>query len=144
MANKKALPTAREMNSELLDYRKSLQAIEQQSQESFDKTLVSLSGGALGVSFAFVQQFLGEGVSVAPRLLWASWLLWVLAVTLVLVSHYISVLANRRAVEDLDAGREFECPGGAFDRALVILNPTAGVALIAGLVTAGLFIMKNL
>lgn len=39
------------MNKYLQDYRKLLLTAEQQAQANFDKTVLSLSGGALGVSF---------------------------------------------------------------------------------------------
>jgi len=43
------------MNENLQEYRKHLVAAEQQVQADFDKTVLSLSGGALGISFAFVK-----------------------------------------------------------------------------------------
>jgi hypothetical protein len=39
------------------EYRAQLVAVQRKSEEAFDKTVVTLSGGALGVSFAFVTNF---------------------------------------------------------------------------------------
>jgi len=42
------------MEESLQEYRTHLVAAEQKAQEDYDKTVISLSGGALGISFAFI------------------------------------------------------------------------------------------
>ncbi len=61
------------------DYRHQLVILEQQSQTNFDKTLLTLAGGALGVSFAFVKDFLGGRPPTLAVLLLVAWLCWVLS-----------------------------------------------------------------
>lgn len=135
----------RELSAVEREYRKDLQAMEQRSQESFDKTLVSLAGGALGVSFAFVHKFLVAGQARAAGMLLSAWLFWVLSLALVLTSHYISVLAHRKAVAEVDLNiLQRGKAGGRWDSVLVWLNPAAGLAFVVGLVFAGLFVLLNI
>ena len=49
------------MDKTLQEYRAHLVSAAQKAQEDFDKTLLALSGGALGVSFAFVKDIVGDG-----------------------------------------------------------------------------------
>jgi len=49
------------MKEELFKYRADLITGRQKAQEQFDKAVLSLSGGALGVSFTFVDKFVPKG-----------------------------------------------------------------------------------
>ncbi|WP_134984071.1 hypothetical protein [Xanthomonas axonopodis] len=42
------------------EYRQWLVVAEQKAQEDYDKTVLTLSGGALGISFAFVKDIVGQ------------------------------------------------------------------------------------
>ena len=64
------------MDKALADYRQHLVLAAQKAQDDYDKTLLSLSGGALGVSFAFVDKFVKAGVVQNPRLLIFAWVCW--------------------------------------------------------------------
>jgi hypothetical protein len=65
-----------EDTDDLSEYRKHLQAAEQKSQEDFDKTVLSLSGGALGISFVFLKDVIGPNPIVQPNMLFAAWVAW--------------------------------------------------------------------
>jgi hypothetical protein len=56
------------------DYREHLTAVEQKAQESYEKTVLSLSGGALAVAFAFVTNFVEHGSMQAAGWLVAAWI----------------------------------------------------------------------
>ena len=126
-------------------YRDFLIECERQSQSDFDSAVTALSGGALGVSFAFVDSFL-DGQT--PKLLWClaiAWTLWVSSLTLVLTSHYLSALALRRAIGQCDDGTIYSGrPGGRLDWAVELLNPSAGIAFVLGVLFAGAFVLTNL
>lgn len=133
------------MDESLKEYRALLLETEQKSQATFDKTLLSLSGGALGVSFAFVRQFVGAGVASEPGVLFAAWICWIASLASVLLSHYFSTLAIRKAIEQLDAGAMgAERVGGHFDTAVAVLNGAGGLLFIAGLVVIAFFVRANL
>jgi hypothetical protein len=133
------------MDKSLNEYRAQLLETEQKSQATFDKTLLSLAGGALGVSFAFVRQFVGEGVASRPGALLVAWACWIASLAVVLLSHYFSTLAIRKAIEQVDAGTiAGERPGGKFDTAVTVLNAAGGLLFIAGLFAITFFVQANL
>lgn len=133
------------MDELLKEYRAQLLETEQKAQAAFDKTLLSLSGGALGVSFAFVRQFVGEGVASKPDFLFAAWICWIASLAAVLLSHYFSTLAIRKAIKQVDVGSiAVQRPGGHFDTAVAAFNGAGGLLFIAGLVLIAFFVRANL
>jgi hypothetical protein len=131
-------------NVELKEYRSQLISAENQAQTAYDRTVLTLSGGALGISFAFVQDFI-SGDPVARILLLVAWLSWILSLSLVLVSHYLSTLAMRKAIEQVDDGTIYDgAVGGAYDDWLRKLNASGGVAFIIGVVMIAIFAFCNL
>ena len=143
--NRVAPPRASTDDEDLQEYRQGLAEAEQKSQIEFDKTVLTLSGGALGVSFAFIKQFVGPGRGEDLLFMLAAWMCWVLSVSSVLLSHFLSTRALRRAIAQVDAGTiRNQRPGGFDDRLLVILNIASGVLFLAGLVFAGFFVYTNL
>lgn len=125
----------------MVEYRDRLLDAEQRSQGEFDKLLASLSGGALGVSFAFMDKFVKDGSPVHPWLLKLSWGLWVLSLLTVLVSHIMSASALREAVRQIDSGVK---PGGWRDKLVGGLNWTGCALFVGGATSAGLFVFANL
>src|SRR5262245_17256947 len=108
------------MNKELSEYRRHLVSAEQKTQDDYDKTVLTLSGGALGISFAFVDKFIRQGPTIRPDLLVAAWTAWVASVGLVLVSFYVSGLALRKAINQTDEREIYSSRPGGF--ASVILT----------------------
>ena len=64
------------MDEQLKEYRNWLIAAEQKAQEDFDKTVLSLSGGALGISFAFVKDIVGDQPLIKTKFLLTAWIAW--------------------------------------------------------------------
>src|SRR5579862_5851295 len=60
-----------------------LSKLERQSQTSYDRAILALSGGALGVTIAFVKDMI-HGTPRAGGLLFASWVCWALSLACVL------------------------------------------------------------
>jgi ferric iron reductase protein FhuF len=83
-------------------YRDSLIETEQSSQSEFDKTVLTLSGGALGISFAFVERFARDGKTMATWALASAWASWTFSLILVLASLYLSTQAVRRTIVNAD------------------------------------------
>lgn len=128
----------------LAGYRSQLIELEQKSQATYDRTLVSLSGGALGVSFAFVKDFLGTTTPAAAGAIGLAWGFWVVSMTVMLMSHFFSVRASRKALKQVDEGRTGETVGGSWSTAIDVLNVGGAIAFVAGLVAAGCFVYQNL
>jgi hypothetical protein len=86
----------------LWKYKQELATDEQKSQESYDKMLTSLSGGALGISITLVQFFDKTGLT-GQWLLITAWVSWTLSLTGVLWSFWISVRQLRETMKLIDA-----------------------------------------
>lgn len=155
------------------EYRTLLQEYAKQSQTDYDSTLITLSGGALGISFAFVNQFIGDEPIRYFALLLIAWVAWVLSLGTVLFSFYTSTRAMHKTIEALDAGQLFpkwvllhyyvgsratykavdeiglQLPhskrlGDRFDLATGWLNRLSGILFIVGVITMISFALFNI
>jgi hypothetical protein len=129
----------------LAEYRRHLVAAEQKSQEDFDKTVLSLSGGALGISFIFLKDVLGNKPILDKNYLLISWVSWGLSSIAVLASFYFSHLALRRAIDQVDKGTiKNQRPGGCLSIATDILNASGAILFFIGVLLITLFASSNL
>lgn len=130
--------------SPLHAYREKLLELEQQAQQSYDKTIVTLSGGALGLSLVFYEKVAGATPEGAV-FLFLAWGSWALSLLCVLFSFYFSAKALRKAVEQVDRGQIFsDEPGGASSQATRILNIGSGVFFLLGVLLMIAFAAINL
>ena len=74
-------------------YREHLVQARQKAYADFDKTVFALSGGALGISFAFIDKIIGDAPMLSPHLLQIAWFSWATSLTMVLVSFRTSTRA---------------------------------------------------
>lgn len=126
-------------------YRQSLLTAEQKSQEDFDKTVLSLSGGALAISFIFVKDIVGDQPIRNSIYLLYSWILWALSSFIVLLSFYLSHLALRKAIQQLDGGLiRKQTVGGIYSKIISIINPFGALLFFLGIVSMGFFVYENL
>ncbi len=133
------------MDKELKEYKDHLLAAQQKAQEDFDKTVLSLSGGALGVSFVFIKDIVGGGPFDKPCFLLLSWIMWASSITAVLVSYFFSHLALRRAICQVNENKiHNEHPGGCWDIITAILNICGGLLFLAGVAAIIYFVSYNL
>lgn len=127
------------------DYRAQLLEYAKESQTSYDTTLITLSGGALGISIAFINQFVGDDPIRYFALLAISWICWVVTLTLVLFSFYTSTKALHSAVRQIDSEKPLSArPGGFLDRLTGLLNFLSGVLFVVGVITMVWFALVNL
>lgn len=126
-------------------YRQSLIDAEKQGQDSFDKTVLSLSGGALGISFLFIKDVIGPHPIIHPGWLLSAWICWALSTLAVLSSFYTSNRALRKAIEQCDKGTiHCEPPGGFFSRITRNLNKAGIFFLVFGIALMSAFVYTNL
>lgn len=135
--------TSNETSIENREYRKVLIAAEQKSQEEFDKTVLSLSGGALGVSFVFLKDVIGDAPVAVPWLLIAAWVCWGLSTLAVLASYHLSVLTIRCCIRQIDLCQHEEKFGGEFARWTAWLNVAGAVLFFAGVLSITVFAGVN-
>lgn len=123
------------------EYRKLLQDLETKAQEQYDKTVLMLSGGALGVSFTFLKDIVSLDSAIHIWLLIIAWSAWTLSCSAVLWSFYSSRLAMRQAIKDLDNGVETKNKSDFWTSAL---NFSAGLLFVVGLASMIAFAYFNL
>lgn len=127
------------------EYRQRLITLEQKSAESFDKTVIALSGSALGLSLTFTQEIVDLSQAVQTDLLLVAWGSWTISLVCVLLSYWLSAKAMRKAIKQLDAGKlGQERPGGFWDWAAGSLTFLGGLSFILGVVSMILFVQFNL
>jgi len=132
------------MNDEQLKWFESVQALEQKSQEQYDRTVIYLSGGALGISFTFVEKFIGESGAHWKVCLLSAWAVWGLSVTAALASFYFSALALRETAEAVSAGLKWPAAKSRFDSWTGFLNALSGVLFLGGVIMIIIFVALNL
>ncbi len=139
------MPEESKQPDAMAEYRKWLVAAEQKSQDDFDKTVLTLSGGALGISFAFLKDIVGPQPIVFSGFLLAAWFAWAFSTFSVLTSYYLSHLALRSAIGQVDDGTIFKKPpGGVFACLTAILNGTGAVLFLVGVCCITVFAVANL
>lgn len=126
------------------EYRRTLLECDKSSVQEYDKAVMTLSGGALGVSFSFLQ-YIGKPDALEHlSYLLIAWGMWGLSITFVLFSHYASHLAMRRALKDLNHDRlNYDKPGQHWDIIINVINPVGGGLFFVGLVFLLIFVSKN-
>ena len=128
-------------------YRRQLLDQSAAMQTEFDKNLVTLSGGAIGVSFIFLQNakaaFGVERLVNLSILSWA-WIAWACSIACVLISYYTSSIALARTAEKVDDRTIFlDWSKSIWNRLTRILNPLGAVLFFTGLVLLIVFVTLN-
>jgi uncharacterized membrane protein YjfL (UPF0719 family) len=133
------------MDNQMKEYRQHLVLAGKDAQQDFDKTVFAFSGGAIGISFAFVTDIVKPDAMLAPSQLILAWGSWTVSLVCVLLSYYFSTLALRKAVKQIDQGKlSKEHAGGFYDTATAWLNPAGALFFILGLIFMICFVKLNL
>lgn len=133
-----------EYEKKVSEYRNILIAAEQKSQDDYDKTLVSLSGGALGISFLFIEHVIGKSEPVSSSLLISAWACWAISLAATVSSYFCSCLAIRKTIVQCDANDYSGGIGGKAAKATAYLNAASGIFFIIGVVLIIVFCSKNI
>lgn len=128
--------------SQAAKHREHLVQAAQKSQEDYDKTLITLAGGALAVTFGFLKDIVGLSAGGDRTTLLVAWGCWCGSLACTLFSFLISVGALRVAIMELDAGTPPR--GGWRGRYLPPVNFAAGLLFISGVVFVGCFVWQTL
>jgi hypothetical protein len=129
----------------LAKFRQYLVETEQKVSESYDKTVITLSSGALGVSFAFLKDVIGDDPIVSKSTLLYGWSFLTASLASVVLSLFFATLAFRKSIEQIDSKtHEQELMGGLWSKFTAVLHLAGGALLIVGLVLLGMFLAQNL
>lgn len=128
--------------NELRGYRHDLLSIQKEQITSYDKAILSLSGGALGVTIAFADKFGGAEPIVTWPLL-SAWGCFSVAITLNVLSYLFSSFDVEVEVEkvrvSIQAGGSDIVHGNNWRRATQLTNILALVGFIGGVVLFGAY-----
>jgi hypothetical protein len=129
---------------ELNRYRESLIVTLKFLNESYDKLLVTLSGGALGISIAFLKDIVKLENVNNPRLLFLAWLAFILSLAAVLGRLMFGIEAYRKAIKQVDGGTIYkEKVGGKHSLITRTLHIGSAVFLLTGLLSLATFAFLN-
>lgn len=125
-----------------LEERKMLVEAEGEASQSFDRTLVTLSAGAFGLSLAFIVQ-----IAPNPEALWSLYLAWgglILSLLSVLLSFLMSQYGFRRARDVLDTLYETgNQENNGWNTVTSSLNIVSIVSFVVGVASLAYFAIKN-
>jgi len=128
------------LSAEDISYRQLLVTLEHSSQEKYDQAIMTLSGGALGITFAFVKDVASPANDVSCFWLLAAWFSWGVSVTAVLFSFFFSQCALRTAINQVDnRTHRKQRLGGSWNVITAVLNVLGGVAFLLGVICFSVF-----
>jgi uncharacterized membrane protein YgcG len=118
--------------------------------ESFDKWIITLAGGALGLTIALLKDVIGQGNASAVEYLVAGWIFLVLSIVVSLVGVLLSVLAHDRQrsifiskMQDIVDGKEPVEPKNLLNKPIVFLSYGSVIAFVLGVIAIGIFAGYN-
>jgi hypothetical protein len=130
--------------SDLKEYRDWLIKADYKASEAYDKAVMTLSGGALGISITFIHD-----IAPAPNpgtLYWLviAWCAFGASIACILISKLTSQWALRKAIRQVDDGTIYnQSPGQKYSWLTKWLNISAGVAFLIGVATLAVFAVFN-
>jgi hypothetical protein len=132
---------------QVAEHRKLLQTMRSEMQSEYDKGVMALSGGALGISLTFLKEFVPRQNIHGTNFLISAWVCWGLSVTIVVFSYFTSAVAFGKAINQTDENLLYFDAiehGGLANKITRFLNPFAGGLFAVGLVLLLFFAGKNL
>jgi hypothetical protein len=133
------------MSKALQSYRQELKESKSASQDQLDKALLTLSAGAFGITFAYIDNFI-TGSPEYINLLFLSWICWGLTIGMSLIAFYLTIKSFKVTIKliDQDPERVYEQPFNKWDRAVNVLNILSLGGFLIGLLLIGIFVKINL
>lgn len=134
-----------DFNEQISEYRKALLDLEQKTQSAYDKAVMTLSGGALGLTFTFLKDVVGQRQLNSPGWLLVAWICWGVSITMTLASFYTAGVALRTAVRQTDEKEIYlTLVGGTYNTVTKYLNFLSGSLFFIGVCSIVIFVTQNL
>lgn len=133
------------MSEELKEYRQFLIDTRIKLNESYDKLIITLSGGALALSITFLKDVVGSKGIDHPQFLLISWALFVCSLSSILCSILFGLSAYKKALKQVDNETILiEKAGGKSSSLSAVMHWLAAICLMFGLVFISLFAYYNI
>ena len=132
------------MDENLKSYRLDLVETEKKLKENYDKLIVTLSGGALALSIAFIKDIVNLETAQSTWLLLMAWAGFILSLAAVLGALSFGIEAHRHAIYQVDDDSIYDTkPGGWFSRFTKALHRASAIFLLLGLISISAFAYTN-
>ncbi len=137
---------AQQNSPELQKYRDFLMDKHHQASVSFDKAVMTLSGGALGISLTFLHDVVSSPLPETKIFLTTSWLSFALSLASILISYLTSIGSLRKAMGQVDDGTIYnvKTPGGIPTLLTVTLRITSAIGFLSGVFFFIVFALNNI
>jgi quinol-cytochrome oxidoreductase complex cytochrome b subunit len=121
------------------------------SSEQFDKNVLYIASGALGISFAFIEKIVELKYAVCKGYLFASWYLFATVIFVSMVSHFVSIRVISWSIrnhvyqdESEEVLKTYTTKQQKQSRWIKSLNLFMMVGLVCGIISFIMFINYNL
>lgn len=132
------------MNDDLRQYRAHLVETVRFLNEAYDKMLLTLAGGALGLSLVFLSDVVTLPMVQAKLALVVGWIAFVASLACVLGRILFGIEANRKAINQVDEETIYEFrPGMVFAKISRTLHIASALLLVVGLLSMAVFMYSN-
>lgn len=114
------------------------------SYEQFDKNVIYIASGALGISFAFIEKVIPDiEKAICSNLLITSWSIFAVVIFISQVAHFISMCAIRWSINNY---QKPNYENGRKNRNIIIrtINAFMILGILAGLITLIYFVKFNI
>lgn len=131
------------------DFKTEIEKRQVSSSENFDKSILTYSSWALGISVAFLKDFIPITVALAPSLLYISWALFCWAIGSTTISFLLSYKGLEQTLKHgekyyLEEDDEYLNKDNNYNKAVKWLNWTSGASFIVALILTVVFVSLNL
>lgn len=113
-----------------------------ESSSQFDKQVLFIASGALGISLAFIKDIVKLDVATNKPLLLLSWISFGAVILICILSHYTSLKAINFKIENIH--QKTDITSKRFDFFTKLFNILMILLLAAGLVLLNVFIGINI
>ena len=115
------------------------------SNEQFDKNVLFIASGALGISFAFIEKVIPDlKHAVDSCFLISSWYFFAGVIFISLVAHFISIMANRWAINHDTDEKNYSHKRSIWNTIIRALNILMIIGLLAGIILLISFVKLNI
>ena len=131
--------------NDLKEYRHLLITTFQKSEDKYDTAVLTLSGGALGISIVFLRDIIGSEIICHPIFITLSWIFWGISIAVILASYLTSSYSMKKAIEQVDLGKiNEEYAGGNWAKTTQVLNIIGGIFFFLGIILFSIFAFINM
>lgn len=134
-----------EENGDLENYRHLLEQRYSEVSGAYDKAIMTLSGGGLGVSIAFIKDISPNPAQCTTVYIVLGWIAFAASIAAILLALLFSQYAIRGTIKQIDEDTiHQQYPGGGLARISRIFNILSGVFFVLGVVLIIIFVAMNM